>query len=220
MATEAQVAANRRNAKKSTGPRTTEGKEKSSMNAMKTGLSAPGVRVVLPTEDLEEFEAFRDGLFAALEPVGALEERLATEVIECSWRLRRASNIEQGILAHGVADADEHFLGGNKRRFEITNADLTAARLRDSRIPHPDEVVEITDELLHEHLEMLIDEVLSAKRTEEGRLAAGFIEDAAGPNALAKLTRYETAIFRRRNQALAMLTTIQAARSAETKEDA
>jgi hypothetical protein len=55
MATEAQINANRRNAKKSTGPRTSVGKERSSRNALQHGLLAR--ESVLPDEDGEEFDA-------------------------------------------------------------------------------------------------------------------------------------------------------------------
>lgn len=221
MATEAQIAANRRNATKSTGPRTVEGKEKSRMNALKDGLSAlDTIKVVLPTESQQEANAFRDALLAGLNPVGGLEERLATEVVECSWRLRRATNIELGVLAHGVADAEVRYLTGRKRMFEVTNADVTETMLADAGIHDPEEVVAITSETVHEDLESMIDDVRGQKRAAAARLAAGFIEDAIGPNALAKLSRYETSLFNRRNRALAQLTALQAARTVNTKEDA
>jgi hypothetical protein len=50
MSSEAQNAANRRNARRSTGPRSAEGKQKSSQNALKWGLSSPHGGVLLPTE--------------------------------------------------------------------------------------------------------------------------------------------------------------------------
>ena len=83
----------------------------------------------------------------------------------------------------------------------------------------PDRVVAITNSELHEHLEDVIDEVVVARRTEEARLAKAFIDDAAGPNAMAKLSRHETAVFRRRNQALATLTSLQAERKARSGEE-
>ena len=48
MASPAQLAANRRNAQKSTGPRTAEGKKRASLNALKHGMTAK--TVVLPHE--------------------------------------------------------------------------------------------------------------------------------------------------------------------------
>jgi hypothetical protein len=196
VGTQAQDAANRRNAKKSTGPRTVDGKAKARMNAL---------------------NAFSDALLAALKPVGALEVQLATEAINESWRLARARKIELGVLVNGVADADERYLTGFKQMLEVkrSTALLMSAGIRD-----PEEVVEIIDEDLHGYLEKLIAEALKLRETGEARLGAGFIEDATGANALSKLIRYETAAFRRRNQALEMLTARQAARSLDVKKDA
>ncbi|MBN2559834.1 MAG: hypothetical protein JXQ75_02750, partial [Phycisphaerae bacterium] len=74
MATEAQIAANRLNAQKSTGPRTPEGKAKVAQNALKHGLLAK--QSVVRGEDAEEFEAYRQEMVASLAPVGALEAML------------------------------------------------------------------------------------------------------------------------------------------------
>jgi hypothetical protein len=215
MTTEAQVAANRSNAQSSTGPRTEEGKHASRLNAVTHGFS--GSIAVLPTEDPEEYARFREALLESLAPVGALEDRLAEEVVEGSWRLRRAANLEFGVLVRGVAYADERFFISRRRIFEVTNADITSARLEAAGLGRSDTVLEVTNPELHEHLEGVIDEVVGAKRTEEARLAQAFIDDAAGPNAIAKLGRHETAIFRRRNQALATLTSMQAERLTQGK---
>ena len=89
-----------------------------------------------------------------------------------------------------------------------------ATMLAAAGISDPEEVVAITSETIHEDLGDMIDEVRSQRRSAEARLAPGFIEDASGANALAKLSRYETTLFNRRNQALAQLTTLQAAHAA------
>jgi hypothetical protein len=88
MATETQVQANRLNAQKSTGPRTPEGKEKASQNALKHGLFAR--EAVIRGEDEDEFEMHREMLLDQLNPVGALEEILAARIVDLSWRLKRA----------------------------------------------------------------------------------------------------------------------------------
>ncbi len=88
MATEAQVAANRANAQKSTGPRTPEGKEKASQNAVTHGLFAR--EGVIRGEDGEELEMHREMLLDQLLPVGPLEEILAARIVDLSWRLKRA----------------------------------------------------------------------------------------------------------------------------------
>ena len=68
QASESQIAANRANAQKSTGPRTAEGKARSSQNAVKHGLTAKE-GPVLPGEDPAEFETFVEALFEDIDTV-------------------------------------------------------------------------------------------------------------------------------------------------------
>jgi len=97
MASVAQIQANRSNAQKSTGPRTAAGKERASRNALKHGLLAR--EAVIPGEDPEEFELFREGMIDELAPVGAVETMLAQRVVSLSWRLRRAERLQNAAFA-------------------------------------------------------------------------------------------------------------------------
>jgi len=92
MATKAQVVANRRNAEKSTGPHTPEGKAAVSQNAVKHGLLAG--HDVIRGEDREEFELYREELFWELNPLGTMECRLAERIVSLAWRLRRAERLQ------------------------------------------------------------------------------------------------------------------------------
>jgi hypothetical protein len=92
MASHAQVVANRSNAQRSTGPRTPEGKEKVSHNAVKHGLLAR--QAVVRGEDPEEFEAYRQAMLAEMVPAGAIEAMLAERIVGLSWRLRRAERLQ------------------------------------------------------------------------------------------------------------------------------
>jgi hypothetical protein len=96
MTTETQINANRLNAQKSTGPKTPEGKEKVSQNAVTHGLTA--LRPVLANEDPAEYALFRDDFFRHHAPVGILEESLAERAAESFWRLCRASTFETQVL--------------------------------------------------------------------------------------------------------------------------
>lgn len=89
MATEAQVQANRLNARRSTGPRTAEGKAKASQNSLKHGLLAR--EGVIRGEDRTDFEIHREMLMEQLGPVGPLEAILAARIVDLTWRLRRAA---------------------------------------------------------------------------------------------------------------------------------
>jgi hypothetical protein len=102
MATEAQIEANRRNAAKSTGPRTEEGKEKSSRNATKFGLFTR--HVLLPDEDEAELGALRDGIADRLKPADALEEVYVERVVATTWRLQRALSGENTIFREWKRD--------------------------------------------------------------------------------------------------------------------
>ncbi|HSW00650.1 MAG TPA: hypothetical protein VLI39_10790 [Sedimentisphaerales bacterium] len=103
MASRAQIQANRSNAKKSTGPRTVEGKERASQNAVKHGLLAK--EAVIVGEDPAEFEMYREGMLATLAPVGPVEEMLAERVVGLSWRLRRAERLQN--IAFAALDEGE-----------------------------------------------------------------------------------------------------------------
>jgi hypothetical protein len=92
MASEAQVVANRSNARKSTGPRTPEGKTAVSQNAVKHGLLAK--EAVVRGEDPGEFESYRDQMLGELAPVGQMESVLAERVVSLSWRLQRAERLQ------------------------------------------------------------------------------------------------------------------------------
>ena len=89
MATEKQIAANRRNAQLSTGPRTKQGKAISSQNGLKHGLLAKNI--IIPTESKAEFNFHRDEVLSDLKPVGPMESILANRIVELSWRLSRSS---------------------------------------------------------------------------------------------------------------------------------
>ena len=212
MTTQKQIEANRRNAARSTGPRTDEGKRISALNALQHGMTSE--TPVLPTEDPVGRKEFRSRLLLSLAPEGAVEELLAEEVIDCSWRLRRARNVELGVLAGGVAALDQRFFHERRRRLEVTEGDIVFARR-----PSLDDVVEITYPDAHDLLTMQIDDTEDVQRSEEVRLGAAFVEDAAGPNALAKLSRYETGLLRQRDRALDRLSALQAERKNGSPRD-
>ena len=97
MATEAQIEANRRNSRLSTGPRTDAGKDIARRNALRHGLAARTL-VVAPWEDADEFAAFAADMRQDLAPEGACEEALAQRIVLCAWRLERICRIEADLL--------------------------------------------------------------------------------------------------------------------------
>ena len=97
MASVAQIQANRSKARKSTGPRTPEGKAAASQNAVKHGLLAE--QVVIKGEDPAQFDLYRAGMLEELAPVGAVEAMLAERVVGLSWRLLRAERLQGAVFA-------------------------------------------------------------------------------------------------------------------------
>jgi hypothetical protein len=94
----ARALASRRNGARSRGPKTAAGKARSAQNAIKHGLCAKKL-LVLPKEDLAEFQALEAALLAELGPEGALQSVLAQRVVSAAWRLMRADRIEADVLA-------------------------------------------------------------------------------------------------------------------------
>ncbi len=100
VVSEAKLAANRRNAQKSTGPRTAAGKKSSSQNARKHGMFARSlVRGRLTTESSKAFQSFLKQLTEEFQPQN-LHDRLLVERAACAiWRTRRALRIEAAAIA-------------------------------------------------------------------------------------------------------------------------
>src|SRR5215203_2387700 len=97
MASDKKAEANRRNALKSTGPKTPEGKAAVRLNALKHGLLSQ--EILLPGEDEEALRELGESLRAELQPVGELENLLVDRIIASYWRLLRLGRVEAGIFA-------------------------------------------------------------------------------------------------------------------------
>jgi len=88
----ARLAANAANARFSTGPRTPEGKSRSSQNASKHGLTAREL-VIAPGEQ-QEFEDLHASFHADVQPQGAIQQTLFNELVAAAWNLRRVRLME------------------------------------------------------------------------------------------------------------------------------
>ncbi len=96
MATEAQIKANQENAKKSTGPLTEEGKQRSSMNAMTHGIFS--TIPLLPGENLEQFKMLEEGIIKAYQPTDAMECHLVQRIFLTCMRQIRLREAEAAKL--------------------------------------------------------------------------------------------------------------------------
>lgn len=187
MATRKQIEANRKNARKSTGPRTREGKQVSRLNALTHGLTA--AEVLLPHEDRARYEALCAALVADFQPETAMESLVVERIAVGMWRLRRACAFEAALIGHHRQVAQLHFYK------ESQEGTLPEARLID---PAPIEFVEPDD--LDE--DELTDDERNYLRAKEQYLAnppfdaLAFIRSTMGADILGKLTRYERTIRR------------------------
>jgi hypothetical protein len=91
-----QIEANRRNALKSTGPKTDSGKQASRCNAVRHGLTAETVLSAL--EDAEDYKAFEAAITADYDAQSAVERELVLRLASILWRLRRATTMETGLF--------------------------------------------------------------------------------------------------------------------------
>ena len=97
-----QIAANRRNALKSTGPTTPEGKERSRCNAVRHGLTAE--TVIAGLEDAVDYQAFEATVIADYDAESAVERELVLRLASILWRLRRATGIETALFESVTAE--------------------------------------------------------------------------------------------------------------------
>ena len=104
MTSQKKLEANRQNAKRSTGPRTDEGKARASRNALKHGVLA-AAPVVREMERTEEWEAHLEGVRSSLQPVGYLEDVLVDRVALLLWRMGRVARFERDSITAAVETA-------------------------------------------------------------------------------------------------------------------
>ena len=92
---EKQLAANRANAARSTGPRSADGKKIASSNALKHGLTAD--RLVLPGESADEYRAFAEEIIAQLSPRNLIEREMCERIISAKTRRSHGCSNKQTL---------------------------------------------------------------------------------------------------------------------------
>jgi hypothetical protein len=112
-----QIEANRRNALRSTGPKTEDGKRRSRHNAVRHGLTAETVIVAL--EDIRDYQAFEAAIIADYDARTAVERELVLRLASLLWRIRRATAIETDLLqiqAEILSDRGLELVAGVEKR--------------------------------------------------------------------------------------------------------
>jgi hypothetical protein len=119
-----QIEANRRNALRSTGPKTEDGKRQSRRNAVRHGLTAE--TVVIALEDVEDYRAFEATIIADYDAQTAIERELVLRLASLLWRIRRATGIETDLL-----QIQAEILG--ERRYALETANELEQKLQSVR---------------------------------------------------------------------------------------
>ena len=127
MATQKQIDANRRNAAKSTGPRSAEGKAASRMNALKSGVFAESE--IIAGEDRAALEALTAEYIQRFHPTTPEERHFVDTVIRDDWRLRRLARAESQLWEYTMRHTP-FFDKENPLGHVVTAADETFARLQ------------------------------------------------------------------------------------------
>jgi len=129
MATDAQINANRQNARKSTGPKTEEGKASSSRNALKNGFYSR--EFLVRDDEREDFERLRAGLLAEIQPNTNIIFGLFFQLLHAEWNLHRIRRIEAGYFLQSENPyADEKLspqletIARHRMRFERTRTSV------------------------------------------------------------------------------------------------
>ena len=202
MTSDRQADANRRNAQKSTGPKTPEGKAAVRLNALRHGLLSQ--ELLLPGEDEAALMGFAERLMADLQPEGALEILLVEDIIVAYWRLRRFRRVETDMFARQLYEDMREQAESEAKSYE--GGDLND--LIESNTT-------IKDEQKHQEAISRAQEMQAKLDAETTALGRAFMRDANGANAFPKLSRYEVALVRSFYRALHELQRLQATRRAE-----
>ena len=120
------VQANRNNAKKSTGPRTENGKAWAKRNAVKHGLRAE--HIITVGENKIEFEELKDQFVKELQPIDIISMQLVNRIVLTAWNLQRSDKIQSGMLAYEMLsyEADEY----KSKLKEIHHADFAGSQIK------------------------------------------------------------------------------------------
>ena len=193
MASERQIAANRRNAARSTGPRTAEGKARSRRNAVQHGLTA---ETVIPSlEEAAAYQSLQQQLIEDFCPTTAIERELVARLASLFWRLRRATRIETGLFEQCTPRAPENPTAFIKNPSMTVFYDILRAAHRSPKSaqtpqinkppPPPSRTPKTATEC----------------QTEETTTAYLLLHDQSAP-AFKRLNRYEVAIWRQVGQTM------------------
>jgi hypothetical protein len=194
-----QIEANRRNALKSTGPRSEEGKERSSRNALRHGLTAE--TVIEPLEDPKDYKLFEEAIAAEYDGESAVERELVLRLASLLWRLRRASSIEATLFELAAE------LPSEREEPRPTGPHVGAASFSSvARLSQTEAYVPSGPHSAHSTVPSYQNDAPEGSRDTQRVLARRFLRLAKLHNGVFdRLGRYELALWRQARQTLSSL---------------
>jgi hypothetical protein len=105
MSSPSKAAANAANAQHSSGPKTVEGKARSSRNAVTHGFTAQ--RLSLPPDQQEQYDELREALRQELTPEGLMEILAFDQLVREAWKLQSIQAMEDRLLSEGLKSVQE-----------------------------------------------------------------------------------------------------------------
>ena len=194
-----QIESNRRNAQKSTGPKTCEGKVRAARSAVRHGLTAETVIKLL--EDPDDYCAFEQAVTADYDAETAVERELVLRLASLLWRLRRATSIETGLLEMQHRMSPHPADQPTRALMAIFQPEPCGSHHDARRDPNQRE----TPNFESQYSEVTID--TDARGLEIARCFLGLADLDKG--AFERLGRYEAALWRQVRQAIVTLQYLQ-----------
>jgi hypothetical protein len=201
MASDKQIIANQKNARRSTGPRTESGKRRSRRNAIRHGLTAETVIDIL--EDPADYRAFERAIKSNYSPQTAIEGQLVTRLASLLWRLRRAVTIESGLLSIQAVMIRDH--SAARPSIELNTDSLSIFR----QFLRPE--LESQRHEQHKKEEIAVNAIRSDKgETDHTNIARSFLRlTDLDSRVFERLGRYETSLWRQTIQILLLLSSTE-----------
>ncbi|MDD4050342.1 MAG: hypothetical protein PHR28_00405, partial [candidate division Zixibacteria bacterium] len=149
-----QLRANRANARKSTGPKSVEGKQMVRHNSVTYGLYTKDIIINSPhlKESKEEFDQLLNSLLDEFQPQTGFQLHLVHKIANCLWRSRRAIRAETAVVTRQLDHIDRdvelrnryltvvhHMDGGGDDEYEMTPEEeehFRAVEIGRQSIPH------------------------------------------------------------------------------------
>ena len=196
MSSQKQIAANRQNARKSTGPRTRQGKLRTRRNAIRHGLCAETVLDIF--ENVEDYRTFERRIVREYRPKTTVQRELVFRLVSLLWRLRRATLIETGLFRiHSSAPLDGSS-GGSAE-----NAPIDLYRKLQPGSDHPRDFVFVPREQL---VIPFSSAPGIAEPPEDSHLSELFLRlSNRSGDSFDRLRRYETTLWRQIAQTILLL---------------